>query len=113
MNRQLTSNAKDRPNPPSPWGRGGTRLSSVLLLGHRFPICSLVAPSRQGGWRSRRAYVHLLNEAQSGRRFRRFVTRTYASLRAGKTPKLREYACVGLSCTLCTSLDRWACARWR
>ena len=71
-NRRATP--KDRPNPPSPWGRGGTRLSAVLLLGHRFPICSLVAPSCRGGWRSRRAYVHLSNEVQSSRSLRRFVT---------------------------------------
>ena len=64
--------------PPALRVDGGTRLSAVLLLGHRFPICSLVAPNRQGGWRSRRGYVHLSNEAQSGRRFRCLVTRTYA-----------------------------------
>jgi len=62
VNRQLTSNAEDGPNRPSPSGRGGTRLSAVLLLGHRFPICSLVVPSRQGGWRSRRAYAPLCSE---------------------------------------------------
>ena len=62
MNRQLTSNAEDGPNRPSPSGRGGTRLSAVLLLGHRFPICSLVVPSRRGGWRSRRAYAPLCSE---------------------------------------------------
>ncbi len=104
MNRQPTSNAEDRPNRPSPSGRGGTRLSALLLLGHRFPICSLVAPNRQGGWRSRRVYAPLCSEtlmlhsvgllnvpystftgawgtplagrrAWSGRPFHRFVTR--------------------------------------
>ena len=69
MNRQPTSNAEDGPNRPSPSGRGGTRLSAVLLLGHRFRICSLVAPSRQGGWRSRRAYAPLCSETLMLRSF--------------------------------------------